>query len=581
MPKLMMKFLREHATKLILLGGLVLAGAYISVSSPSRAQFQERPILPMPYQSRLGGQTSTYLESALPGAFTRADDEGLRAKAVLDFYAARSHLPYWMNEVGMYRRGEMLIDELRNSWTHGLNPASYHLDKIENLRDSQSRLQRAELELWLTKAYLKYSRDLSGMRFEPALVKVGPGNWRKPKSYEYLLERLQAQIKLTDIIASLLPESTTYKKLRAALIALEKNRAIMGQSFQYLIFDGLLRPGYAHNNVPDLRRRFGLAAPQGNAYLYDDVLAASVMAFQRNEYLKPDGVIGPQTLQALNRSPEAQRRQLIVNLERLRWMDKPQADRYVLVNIPSATLWALDKGRVALQMPVIVGMAARPTLSFTAEIRGVRVNPTWTIPTTIKREDIWPQLIEDPSVIIGKGIEIYDGYGRDAPTVDPMKIKWGEMNWQELRNYRMVQSPGNHNPLGRFRVLMPNDYNIYLHDTNRPDKFSALSRDLSSGCVRMYDPVAMTDFILAEDKEWNAQKRTEILETLKLTNIYLPEPIPVYLLYYTAWLDKNGDITYGNDIYGWDAAVMAAIQAVDGIAVSGHYIPDNNVADTL
>ena len=540
----------------VMLAG-VLCVPMVGVSSVSYAQ-QATPIS---------------LEDVFEGQ--KASKRNKKQRAIFKFYELRENAPFWVNEGGLYKKADKLIDALEDSWTHGLNPAHYNLERIEELKGKISgedaRIQKAGLELLLTESYLDYTRDLSGMRFDRRAVSAGKGNWRMAKSHNYLLDLLQADISIDDIFKSLIPDSRTYAKLREALTKIEKSGDVNSkQSFKVVQISKILRPGYAHKAVPDLRARFDMALPEGqDPLLYDDELAARVIAFQRDEYLKPDGVIGPQTLAAINRSPEKKKQQLIVNMERLRWMEKPDADRYVIVNIPSATLWAIEDKQIALQMPVIVGKPKRPTNSFITEIRGVRINPTWTIPPTIKKEDIWPKLVSDPTYVTNKGIEIYDGYGRNAPTIDPLSVDWANVTWSQVNLMRMVQVPGNHNPLGRFRVLMPNSYDIYLHDTNRPDYFGRHNRDLSSGCIRMYDPVAMTEFIF-KDKKWSSERTEKILNSLKMTDVSAATPIPVYLLYYTVWLDNKGNIVYGDDMYGWDDDVLAALDGVDEKRISRH-----------
>lgn len=522
-------------------------------------------------------QSSSVQQVSLADIFAKKKSvqRSAKQKDIFAFYEARTNEPFWVSERGLKRHTHILIKALETSWTHGLNPAHYQVERIGELKADLSgedaRIKKAELELVLMASYLEYARDLSGMRFNRLDVSAGKGPWRMAKSYGHLLDMLAADLAVDQVLKSFLPDSRTYTKLREELIRLEESGGVdENQSFTPIQIGKVLRPNDLHEGVVDLRYRLGLEVAEGqNPMLYDDALAAQVIAFQRDEYLKPDGIIGPQTLAALNRSPAQKKKQLIVNLERLRWMEKPSADRYVIVNIPSATLWAIEDKQVAIQMPVIVGQPDRPTNSFIAEIRGVRINPTWTIPPTIKREDIWPKLIEDPTYVVNKGIEIFDGFGKDAPTIDPLSVDWENMTWDQVNLMRMVQVPGNHNPLGRFRVLMPNSYDIYLHDTNKPSYFGRHNRDLSSGCIRMYDPVAMTEFIF-KGKNWSEERTTKILNSLETTDIAAVARIPIYLLYYTVWLDNKGNIVYGDDMYDWDDAVLAALDKVDAKRISRH-----------
>ncbi len=256
-------------------------------------------------------------------------------------------------------------------------------------------------------------------------------------------------------------------------------------------------------------------------------------------------------------------KQIIVNMERLRWIEDVKPERFVVVNIPSATLWAIDKGRVTFEMPVIVGRKTRPTASFVTSIHGVRFNPTWTIPPTIKLKDILPKLKENPQYLSDKGIELYDGFAHNAPTLDPSVIDWNNIDKKALHSLRMVQIPGKHNPLGNIRFLMPNKHNIYLHDTNNKELFSRADRAISSGCVRLQDSRKMAVFALEKRKDWNKNAIDEILNKGKTTEVYSSEKIDIYLLYYTVWLGGKNQVIYGFDIYNNDKILLQLLENLD------------------
>jgi murein L,D-transpeptidase YcbB/YkuD len=259
----------------------------------------------------------------------------------------------------------------------------------------------------------------------------------------------------------------------------------------------------------------------------------------------------------MNKTPQEKFYQIIANLERLRWLEDNKPGKYVLVNIPSSTLWAVENEQVVHEMPVVVGRKDRPTLSFITEITGVRFNPTWTVPPTIKRKDYLPMLRENPMSLAEKGIDLrYEGQ-----SIDPNSVNWVNFPEDELPNLQMVQGPGDTNPLGHIRILMPNQYNIYLHDTTTPEYFQASERMFSSGCVRVKEPASLATFILKENQNWSDTFIEDKLATGKTADIATSRKIPVYLLYLTTWLNDDGSLSYGPDIYEWDKLILEELKS--------------------
>ena len=168
-------------------------------------------------------------------------------------------------------------------------------------------------------------------------------------------------------------------------------------------------------------------------------------------------------------------------------------------------------------------------------------------------------------------MELVYGRGKDSLTLDPTAIDWTTVTEADLKKLRMIQTPGAHNPLGNYRVLMPNSYNIYLHDTNEAHYFNRPGRAASSGCVRMKEPELMADFIMREKPGWTSEKTHESLSTGKLRDVYIPQTIPVYLVYYTMWLGDSGRLVYGNDLYDYDNEIIKMLSNLDEI-----FIPVDN-----
>lgn len=522
------------------------------------------------------GMTPARVEAAL-GAAARTGESGgrdlLNADALQRFYGQRDNTPYWFETTRLKDKAHILIEALEASWTHGLNPARYHIDKIQAFKNVTDPQRQRTLELLLTDALVRYVQDLSGMRVNPDELRLDHKSWRRAVPASGILQKLDDQTLLKDFLASYEPKSHTYAVLREELIRLSEAPPAPYEALLPIEPGGILKPGWGHESIVAIRARLGVEPQTANEYLYDDRLAAAVMKFQKEHGQEPDGLIGAATLHFLNQTRETKIRQIVANLERLRWMPESKPERYVVVNVPAARLWAIDNGKVELEMPVIVGHPARRTKSFITEVTGVRFNPDWTIPPTIKRFDILPKIREDVNYLQDKGIEVIRGYGSRAVTLDPLALDWNNMSWRALNGLRMVQMPGEHNPLGRIRILMPNRYNIYLHDTNHPEYFDSSVRAVSSGCIRMKEPEKMAAFILKGHKDGRQSRIRALLGTGKTTDIETGNTIPVYILYYTVWVDERGQVVYGHDLYGHDRRLISKLADIDGVYIPGHNEP--------
>lgn len=512
---------------------------------------------------------ASFVESLESG---KIDDLQLRHKTALQvFYQTRQNQSYWMSESTIYSRAERMYKAIDEAWTHGLNPHKYHYVEIYRLMGEQDNPRsRSKLELLLSDAFISYTRDLSGMRVDGRQMDLDNEHWKSRIGAFEAIQYLHNS-DFGTVLNAVEPQGQTYQALRRELIRLVNKGEGKNEDLLPIEFDGILRPGWGHPEVPRIREYLGMPKLEHSNATYDDHLAAAVIRFQKDNNLEPDGVIGSSTLEAMNRTNLRKIKQIIANLERLRWVNIDRGNKFVIVNIPSATLWAIENGKVAFEMPVIVGTPVRATLPFNTVINGVRLNPDWTVPPTIKKFDILPKIKEDPAYFADKGMELIRGYGSDAITLDPHAIDWDNISTRELHRIRMVQTPGDHNPLGRYRLLMPNRHNIYLHDTNHPELFAKNERALSSGCIRMKDPRQMTEFLLENAAgTWDDTRINEVLDTYKKTDIDLQRSIPVSILYYTAWLDGNGRVVYGNDIYDRDAKLLELLSNIDGTFIPVH-----------
>lgn len=489
-----------------------------------------------------------------------------RADEIRAFYVAQNGTPLWLGSGAPRRRTRQFVEVIEKSWTHALNPARYHLQEIKDRLGEDDPALQAELELFLTDAAVKYAQDMLGQRLRGIKLPDELSGFRPPVAPMEILRMLAAEDDARTLFASMEPESATYKRLREAFVELSSE----GEEdyVQYLPLDFgrvILRPGVRHPNMPSLRARLNARQQTPDPTLYDDALFGAVTKFQRAEGMKDDGIIGLDTLAALNRTNRQRLNQLRANMERLRWMEgRERPEKFIVVNIPAATLWAIDDGDVEFEMEVIVGRSERPTPAIVTDITGIRFNPDWTVPPTIKKEDIVPKLREDPNYLANKGIELTYHGENGLETIDPSSIDWNTIGPRDLSALNMVQVSGDHNPLGRIRVLMPNRHSIYLHDTNQREYFDKYARALSSGCIRMKEPMKVAEFIMSGEPGWNTEKINTVIAQGRTTDRLITHRIPVYILYYTVWIDDQGRLVFGRDIYGRDKGLIRALDKLDG-----------------
>ncbi len=485
----------------------------------------------------------------------------LDAKEVVDivalkaFYEAHNYAPQWTGNNSKLAETKKVEQILQRSWSHGLNPLHYHINEIADLLKANNPNQSDRLEILVSDAVMRYGHDINGMRLNPNAIRQDAKYWRPSLAYQGALEVIAKSDDPSGAMEAMAPQDALYKKLRAELIALA--RAEAGESTKPLDFGGQkLIPGHSYEGISALRERLKVEQGDAPADLYDPALADAVKSFQKARGMKADGIIGAKTLDMMNRSSQSRMRQIVVNMERLRWMDQAKPDRYVLVNIPSQMLWAVDGGKVAMQMPVVVGKVDRPTKAFRTEITGIRFNPRWTVPQSIKMKDFLPILKEDPGILAEKNINLYKIVDGKRVMLDPAQVDWQNVSAAEMNRLHMVQVPGDHNSLGLIRVLMPNDYDIYLHDTNHRELFSQSERFLSSGCIRLSDPVSMARFVLAHENGWDDARMQKMVAKGNQTDVSIGQRLPIYIVYLTAWLDDTGNIVYGQDIYGQDNIIL-------------------------
>jgi len=280
------------------------------------------------------------------------------------------------------------------------------------------------------------------------------------------------------------------------------------------------------------------------ASVFDAATREALKRFERRHGLAADGRLDREVRAALNVPVEDRIRQIELNLERWRWLPDTLGDRYVLVNIPTYHLTAVDHGQIGLQMRVVTGKQDSPTPIFSDEMTTVVFSPYWNVPPDIARNETMPAVMRDPGYLGRNNLEVVRG-GR---VLDPWSVDWSRPGDVQFR-----QRPGAHNALGGVKFMFPNQFDVYLHDTPADALFARVERDYSHGCVRLEQPFEMARWVLQDRSEWTPEKIQAAMSSGREQHIALKHHIPVYIVYETVWVDDDGTEEFRKDVYGHDA----------------------------
>lgn len=509
--------------------------------------------------------------TALLGAFalsaTVAAAEGVAARlgdpSVAAVYAARADAPIWLDADGA--RAEALLDALRAADAHALPLARYAPERLEAMSSAAQAggdsAAVAEAEAAFTSAFLRYARDVGSGALDPRRVSRDILLEPARRAPALLLRGLAAADDPAAHLAALAPADPDYAALQRVYAAL---RAKPADAWGAPVPSGpLLRPGDRDARVATLRARLAAlgepTTPEGAAEAFDATLASALRRFQRRHGLNDDAVVGPLTLEALNATPADRAAQVAVNLERLRWMNRPLGDRRIMVNLADFTVTMIEDGAVRFHERTVVGMTSRQTPEFSDEMSYLVFNPTWHVPRSIAVRDLLPRLQEDPTYLARNNMRLIGSESRPAPE-NPSLHDFTAYTAGDFP-YRIRQNPDDNNALGQVKFMFPNNLAIYLHDTPTRRLFDRDRRAYSSGCVRVRDPLRLAALLLAPQMDAPEAFIDRVLAAGRERYVNLDLRIPVHLTYRTAWVDAEGEAQFRADVYGRDALVIEALRA--------------------
>ncbi len=500
---------------------------------------------------------------------------------VFDFYAARDFAPIWTGEGPEFElRRAALLAALEASGDHGLPRATYD---IAGLRAGFATGADIATELRAALTYLGYAQDISAGVLEPATLAEDIHKTTPRQSSEALLSGFASADNPMIYLSNLTPQHPQYARLQRAMFDLARvveaggwgapvvaERLELGdrgpavaalitrlQAMGYLA-EELSSASVTLSTANDAQTATEAPAPA----LFDDRLVGAVMRFQADNGLTQDGIVGANTLAAINVDAETRLKDVILAMERQRWMNFDRGERHVLVNIPDFHATVVDQDVVTFSTRSVVGHPdpRRHTPEFSDVMEYMVINPSWTVPRSITTREYLPQLQEDPTA--QSQLELWSG----GQVVDRAQVDFTQYT-ESTFPYTLRQAPSTSNALGLVKFMFPNPWNIYLHDTPAKNLFARETRAYSHGCVRLQDPFDFAYHLLAPQVDDPEAYFARILATGRETTVRLETPIPVHLVYWTSFVDPDGRLQHRADIYGRNADLWQALEAA-GVSVA-------------
>lgn len=511
-------------------------------------------------------------------------------RSIEPFYLRRDYQPVWMDSYELTKAGKELLQVLRETAADDWRNYGYELATLERETSRLSNIpkQATAVEVLLTDAFVTYAKQSLNAELLPdtgegdhPIRKVALTNSNKAEiSEEQVVDLLNQAIQndqLDNLVERLTPNHAGYLSLRQEL---NRYLAISNSGRWYPLPQELrLQPGERHRLVPHLRWMLGqygdlpksalswlfkdgkerTEAPSEYAqydlrkpeFLFDDALVQAVRNFQQRHGLSNGGALDEITLRHLNVAPYQIAQKIALNMKRWRHLPQQLGQRHVMVNMADYHLTLKDGNSTELEMKVIIGNLQRRTPVMAQQISTLELAPTWSVPHRIAVTSLLPKLQRNPGYLQEKGYQVIQHINGIDQFVDPKTINWKKLSPRYFP-YRLIQKAGKLNALGTIKFLFPNDKDIYLHDTSQPQLFNLDKRALSSGCVRVEKPRLLAEKLLRGQQGWYRSNIDSAIDQNRTTRIRLQEKVPVYLMYWTSWVDDDGVLQMRDDVYKRD-----------------------------
>lgn len=459
------------------------------------------------------------------------------SKQIRDFYTDRNFEFAWFDSSGLSEQAHHFFN-LQNDYISRLSDSSLFNKQFQDLYKTYANKPAKQIvankevvntELLFTAQFFVYAEKM----YKGANIQLADLGWYIPR------KKINLHALLDSVIDKKGTELVNYAPVSLQYPRMEKWLFRLAEMEKKEVLDVLprvkksLKSGDTSALIPRIKKR--LQFLQGDALtnnnLFDTTLVLAVKKFQERHGIDEDGIIGNKVIEDLNIPIRKRMEQLLINMERARWMPPLQDSTYVLVNIPEYRLRVFDAGMNILKMNVIVGSEANNSVIFNGNLQYVVFSPYWNVPESIVRKEILPAIRRNSNYISKHNMEITSYVG----------------GLPQIR-----QKPGANNALGRVKFLFPNNFNIYLHDTPNRNLFAQTNRGLSHGCIRIAEPKKFAEFLLRNQPEFTSEAIDSLMYLEKEKWVTLKKKVPVFLVYFTSWVDASGELHFRRDIYKHD-----------------------------
>ncbi len=487
---------------------------------------------------------------------------------LIKFYKKNENKTRWLHHDKPTELFTSLLEVIDNAEDYGLYPSTYRINYLKNKAEALYNKGNPDQE-----SLIKLDRDATAsfMLFIIHLNRgriVDPGHTEKPW-FQYFKEepsigklvKSDDKSDLSKLVDDLQPANHIYRNLREQLRKLNHSAPREIEKFSHINLDSFkigykdLKIAYIRNNLNE----WGIETKVGlNKNEVDSTLIERIKDFQRAFRIKVDGLPGSNTLKYLNMRDEELKKLLALNLERLRWWPDELDKELILINVPEFMLRVYDGDNLQLEMKVVVGEEVHATPIFNDTLKYIEFGPTWTVPQSIIKEEVIPNLQENPEYYSDRDFKFY----QNEEEIDPDTIDWFNVDIEE-KYYKVVQQPGLNNALGSVKFIMPNSLAIYLHDTPEDHLFNAEERAFSHGCIRVENPDQFAKYLLQDESKWNLFEINKKMAEAEKEKVYLEKPYQVQISYLTAWVDDKGKLQIFDDIYDFDDSQLKKLEEMN------------------
>ncbi len=517
------------------------------------------------------GQTESFHEKAsrvIVKSLQKSSNTYLKS-----LYNSIYYIPIWVNKNHISYLATDLFREIKEDNTISKTSNIYlSLINIERLSKSLysnsdiSLSQKISLEFKISKLYNSYAKNciygnINWSSFQTKLTNLKEskdidGKWitHKPKiSPLSLIHKIINQGEVHKSFEDIKPKTFGYQLLEKKLAKYREYQK--DGKWTKLSAFGSLKIGTKSEALPQLRERFKFMGDYGecknfSSNISDSCIKNALIRFQKRHGLAVTGFVNKNTQKLLNESIESKIKRIILNLDRIKWLNPNNYNKRIIVNIPAFELNFMSNGKSIQNMRVVVGNKKHPTPIFNNRVKTIVLNPYWNVPTSILEKEFLPHLKKNTNYLKKQNMKLYSGWETEG--IEASSVDWKQYKAGDKVPYRVAQLPGKGNALGKVKFLFPNRFAVYMHDTPSKSLFKRRVRAFSHGCIRLKKPRALLQIFSSFNTTVNYETSIKVLKGLDRKFLTLNESVPIDIIYLTSWVDNNGILNFRNDIYGYD-----------------------------